>query len=141
MIIDNILLDRLTAQAKESPRLRMNMDLRNSAADSSQRMLNAIEPGSVVPVHRHQKTSETVVVLRGRVVEEYYDDAGVLVESFVLGDCHIADAPRNDVPMVYALNIPPGQWHTLRALESGTVILEMKDGAYEPISPEDVMEK
>ena len=75
----------------------MNLDLRNSAADSSQRMLNAIEPGSVVPIHRHQKTSETVVVLRGRMVEEYYDAAGVLVESFVLGDCHVADAPRNDV--------------------------------------------
>ena len=134
MKIDNILLDKLTAQAKESPRLRMNMDLRNSAADSSQRMLNAIEPGSVVPIHRHQTTSETVVVLRGRVVEEYYDDAGVLVESFVLGDCHVADAP-----MAYALNIPAGQWHTLRALESGTVILEMKDGAYEPIRAEDVM--
>ena len=139
MLIDNILLDKLTAQAKESPRLRMNMDLRNSSADSSQRMLNAIEPGSVVPIHRHQKTSETVVVLRGRVVEEYYDDAGVLVESFVLGDCHVADAPRNDVPMVYALNIPAGQWHTLRALENGTVILEMKDGAYEPISPADIL--
>ena len=97
MKIDNILLDKLTVQAKVSPRLSMNLDLRNSDADSSQRMLNAIEPGSVVPVHRHQKTSETVVVLRGRVVEEYYDGAGVLVESFVLGDCHVADAPRNDV--------------------------------------------
>ena len=117
----------------------MNMDLRNSDADSSQRMLNAIEPGSVVPVHRHQKTSETVVVLRGRVVEEYYDGAGVLVESFVLGDCHVADAPRNDVPMAYALNIPAGQWHTLRALESGTVILEMKDGAYVPVREEDII--
>ena len=150
MKIDDILLDKLTAQAKESPRLRMNLDLRNSAADSSQRMLNAIEPGSVVPIHRHQKSSETVVVLRGRVVEEYYDDAGVLVESFVLGYCHVADAPRNDVldfaprnavPVTCALNIPAGQWHTLRALESGTVILEMKDGAYEPIGAEDVMEK
>ena len=141
MIIDNILLDNLTAQAKESPRLRMNLDLRNSDADSSQRMLNAIEPGSVVPIHRHRKTSETVVVLRGRVVEEYYDDAGVLVESFVLGDCHVADAPRNDMPVACALNIPAGQWHTLRALESGTVILEMKDGAYEPIGAEDVMER
>ena len=139
MLIDNILLDKLTAQAQASPRLRMNLDLRNSDADSSQRMLNAIEPGSVVPVHRHQKTSETVVVLRGRVVEEYYDDAGVLVESFVLGDCHVADAPHNDVPMACALNIPAGQWHTLRALESGTVILEMKDGAYEPIGECDIL--
>ena len=139
MVIDSLLLDKLTAQAQDSPRLRMNLDLRNSDADSSQRMLNAIEPGSVVPIHRHQKTSETVVVLRGRVVEEYYDDAGVLVESFVLGDCHVADAPRNDMPVACALNIPAGQWHTLRALESGTVILEMKDGAYEPISPADIL--
>ena len=141
MKIDNTVLDNLTAQAQASPRLRMNMDHRNSSADTSQRMLNAIEPGSVVPIHRHRKTSDTVVVLRGRVVGVYYDDAGVLVESFVLGDCHVADAPRNDVPMAYALNIPAGQWHTLRALESGTVILEMKDGAYEPIGAVDVMER
>ena len=141
MKIDNILLDKLTAQAQASPRLRMNLDLRNSDGDSSQRMLNAIEPGSVVPIHRHQKTSETVVVLRGRVVEEYYDDAGVLVDSFVLGDCHVAGAPRNDVPVACAVNIPAGQWHTLRALESGTVILEMKDGAYEPIGTEDILDK
>ena len=117
----------------------MNLDLRNSDADSSQRMLNAIEPGSVVPIHRHQKTSETVVVLRGRVVEEYYDDAGVLVESVVLGDCHVADAPCNDMPVACALNIPAGQWHTLRALESGTVILEMKDGPFEPIQECDIL--
>ena len=90
MKIDNILLDKLTVQAKVSPRLSMNLDLRNSDADSSQRMLNAIEPGSVVPVHRHQKISETVVVLRGRVVEEYYDGAGVLVESF---DCSGLNVP------------------------------------------------
>ena len=139
MITDNSILDKLTAQAKESPRLRMNLDLRNSDADSSQRMLNAIEPGSVVPIHRHQKTSETVVVLRGRVVEEYYDDAGVLVESVVLGDCHVADAPRNDMPVACALNIPAGQWHTLRALDPGTVILEMKDGPYEPIQECDIL--
>ena len=129
MKIDNTLLDELTAQAQASPRLRMNMDLRNSAADTSQRMLNAIEPGSVVPIHRHRKTSETVVVLRGRVVEEYYSSAGVLEASFELA----AGGP------VFALNIPAGQWHTLRALESGTVILEMKDGAYEAISPADIL--
>ena len=129
MVIDSLLLDKLTAQAKESPRLRMNLDLRNSDADSSQRMLNAIEPGSVVPVHRHQKTSETVVVLRGRVVEEYYSSEGVVEASYELA----AGGP------VCALNIPAGQWHTLRALESGTVILEMKDGAYESISPADIL--
>ena len=153
MKIDNILLDNLTAQAQASPRLRMNLDLRTSAQDGSQRMLNAIEPGSVVPIHRHQKTSETVVVLRGSVVEEYYDEEGNLTESFVLapmGDCHVADAPRNDVldfaprndvPVACALNIPAGQWHSIKALVSGTVILEMKDGAYEPISDDDILRK
>ena len=131
MKIDNILLDNLTAQAQASPRLRMNLDLRNSDADSSQRMLNAIEPGSVVPVHRHQKTTETMVVLRGRVVEVYYSPDGSVEESVEVAAC----GP------VCALNIPAGRWHSLRALESGTVILEMKDGAYEPISAEDVMER
>ena len=131
MVIDSLILDKLTAQAKELPRLRMNLDLRNSDADSSQRMLNAIEPGSVVPIHRHQKTSETVAVLRGRVVEEYYSSEGVVEASFELA----AGGP------ICALNIPAGQWHTLRALESGTVILEMKDGAYEPVGAEDVMER
>ena len=129
MKIDNILLDNLTAQAQASPRLRMNLDLRNSDADSSQRMLNAIEPGSVVPVHRHQKTTETMVVLRGRVVEVYYSPDGSVEESVEVAAC----GP------VCALNIPAGRWHSLRALESGTVILEMKDGAYEPISPADIL--
>ena len=129
MNIDTLLLDKLTAEAKASPRLRMNLDLRNSAADSSQRMLNAIEPGSVVPVHRHRGSSETLVVLRGRVVEEYYDSEGVCVATYELA----AGGPA------FGLNIPAGQWHTLRALESGTVILEMKDGAYEPISPADIL--
>ena len=140
MIIDNTLLDKLTAHAKESPRLRMNMDLRNSAADSSQRMLNAIEPGSVVPIHRHQKTSETMVVLRGRVVEEYYSSAGVLEASYELAAGGGARSESGMTEVACALNIPAGQWHTLRALESGTVILEMKDGAYEPIGAEDVMD-
>ena len=146
MIIDNILLDKLTAQAKESPRLRMNMDLRNSDADSSQRMLNAIEPGSVVPIHRHQKTSETVVVLRGRVAEEYYSSEGLVEASYELaavGDARsesgMTERDSGMTEVACALNIPAGQWHTLRALESGTVILEMKDGAYEPIQECDIL--
>ena len=129
MVIDSLLLDKLTAQAKESPRLRMSLDLRNSDADSSQRMLNVIEPGSVVPVHRHRSTSETLVVLRGRVVEEYYSSDGAVEASYEL----------SAGGSVCALNIPAGQWHTLRALESGTVILEMKDGVYEPIGPADIL--
>ena len=148
MKIDNTLLDNLTAQAQASPRLRMNMDLRNSAEDTSQRMLNAIEPGSVVPVHRHRKTSETVVVLRGRVVEEYYSSEGVVEASHELaagGDARsesgMTERESDMTERACALNIPAGQWHTLRALESGTVILEMKDGAYEPIGAADVMER
>ena len=131
MRLDNKLFDEILLRAQESPRRRMNLDLRNSAEDSSQRMLNAIESGSVVPVHRHQKTSETMVVLRGRVVEEYYSPDGSVEESVEVAAC----GP------VCALNIPAGRWHSLRALESGTVILEMKDGPYEPISPADVMER
>ena len=123
MTINQAILDDLTAKAKESPRLRMNLDLRNGNDDTSQRMLNAIEPGSEVPIHRHQKTSETVVCLRGRVVEEYYDELErTCTESIEL-------SPNGPV---VALNIPAGQWHTLRSLESGSVILEMKDGKYVP---------
>lgn len=129
--IDTALLDSLTEQAKASSRLRMNLDLRTSDADTSQRMLNAIEPGSVVPIHRHQKTSETFVVLRGRVVEEFYDDSGTLEDV-----CEVSAGGE-----VCALNIPQGKWHTLKAFESGTVILEMKDGRYEPITEEDIMQK
>lgn len=130
MKITQAILDELTAKAKESPRLRMNMDLRNSAEDTSQRMLNAIEPGSVVPIHRHQKSSETVVCLRGRLVEEYYDEL----------ECMCTEAIElSPNGQTVALNIPAGQWHTVRALESGTVIIEMKDGAYEPTQDCDVL--
>ena len=130
MTINQAILDDLTAKAKESPRLRMNLDLRNGNDDTSQRMLNAIEPGSEVPIHRHQKTSETVVCLRGRLVEEYYDELErICTEAIEL-------SPNGPV---VALNIPAGQWHTVRALESGTVILEMKDGTYEPTGPEDIL--
>ena len=130
MKITQALLDKLTAEAKANPRLRMNLDLRNGADDQSQRMLNAIEPDSVVPIHRHQKSSETVVCLRGRVVEEYYDE--------LEWRCTEAIELSPNGPVV-ALNIPAGQWHTLRSLESGSVILEVKDGAYEPISEVDIL--
>ena len=125
-------MDNLSEQAKESPRLRMNYDLRDSERDTSQRMLNAIEPESQLPIHRHQKSSETVVCLRGRLVEEYYDgQKRVCTETIELSP----DGP------VVALNIPAGQWHTVRALESGTIILEIKNGAYEPLSEVDILEK
>ena len=128
--ISQALLDKLTAEAKASPRLRMNLDLRNSAEDTSQRMLNAIEPGSPLPIHRHQKTTETVVCLRGRLIEEFYDDLERTCTE------RIELSPNGPV---VALNIPAGQWHTVQALESGTVIMEVKDGPYEPIQDSDVL--
>ena len=130
MRITQQILDQLTEQAKASPRLRMNMDLRNSAEDQSQRMLNAIEPGSPLPIHRHQKTSETVVCLRGKLVWEFYDELERRCTE------RIELSPNG--PIV-ALNVPIGQWHTVHALESGSVILEVKDGPYEPISDADIL--
>ena len=129
MIIDQQILDNLTAQAKASPRLRMNMDLRNSPADQSQRMLNAIEPGTVMPIHRHLASSETVVCLRGHFEEYFYDDNGNLTDTLDMR------------PGGLVINIPAGQWHSLKSLETGTVLLEAKAGAYRPLREEEIWEK
>ena len=130
MKITQALLDTVSEQAKASPRLRMNYDLRNSAEDKSQRMLNAIEPGTVMPIHRHQKTSETIACLRGRFVIEFYDELErICTDSIEL-------SPNGEV---VAVNVPAGQWHSLRCLESNTVLLESKDGPWEPLTPEDIM--
>ncbi len=129
MTVDSKLLDRLSLEAAASPRLRMNFDLRNSDEDGSQRMLNAMEPGTVVPVHRHRTSSETVAVLRGAVRQNIYSSAGILVESFVV---EAADGCPFFV-------VPAGAWHNSEALKSGTVIFEAKDGAYQPLGNEDIM--
>ena len=146
MKITQQILDQLTEEAKASPRMRMNMDLRNGAEDQSQRMLNAIEPGSELPIHRHQKTSETVVCLRGRLVWEYYQE--LKVDSLKLKDSSEVQSSRvqkvQEIELspngpVVALNVPAGQWHTVKALESGSCILECKEGAYEPLADEDIL--
>jgi cupin fold WbuC family metalloprotein len=93
-------------------------------------MLNAFKPWSPLPIHRHMKSSETVVCLRGHLREVFYDEAGEVTEIIDL-------QPGSEC---VALNIPIGQWHTVEVLESGTVIMEVKDGAYEPLGTEDVME-
>ena len=128
MIIDKTILDRLTEQARNNPRLRMAMDLRNSPEDQSQRMLNALEPGTVLPVHRHKASSETCVCIRGHFEEYFYDENGNLTDTIDM------------VPGGVVLNIEKGQWHSLKCLESGTILFEAKDGAYQPLSPEDIME-
>ena len=127
MIIDQLLLDTLTAQAKASPRLRMNLDLRNSSEDKSQRMLNAIEPGTLMPIHRHRNSSETCICLRGHFEENFYDENGNLIETIDM------------VPGGVVLNIEVGQWHSLKSLESGTVLFEAKDGPYTSLAAADVM--
>lgn len=131
MIIDQKLLDSLSLQAKESPRLRQAFDLRTTPNDSSHRILNAVEPGTILPIHRHRSSAETIVVLRGKVVQHYYDENGNKIASFEL-------APNTEQ---VAMSVPVGQWHSLEVLEEGTVIFEAKDGAYEPLNDKDIMNK
>ncbi len=148
MVIDKKFLDVLLEQAKESPRLRMNYDMRTTSEDNSQRMLNALLPGTVLPIHRHTKTTETLVVLRGRMEEIFYEEGSEVVQegdSRCVDVCHkrvLRETERvllsADGP-VQGLSIPVGQWHTVNVLEP-TVILECKDGKYEPLGKEDVIE-
>ena len=130
MVYNKEILDNLSAQAKASPRLRQAMDLRNSPEDLSQRMLNALEPGTVMPIHRHHASSETVVLLRGRIQWVFYDDNGKETERVVL------DA-NSDLRM---LNVERDRWHSLVCLEEGSVLFESKDGAYQPLGDDEIME-
>lgn len=130
MVIDQVLLDGLSQQARQNPRLRQNLDFRNSAEDGSQRMLNALEPGTVLPIHRHRNSSETMIVVKGSLKELFYDDKGHVVGEWIC-------APNTDC---IGINIPAGQWHSLICLEPGTVLFEAKDGLWEPLSADDIME-
>ena len=123
-------LDQLLEQAQASPRLRMGHDLRNSADDQSQRMFNALIPGTEVPIHRHPTSNETVVILRGRLTEVYYDEKGNETKRYEL------DPQAGNLGM----SIPAGQWHTVEVHEP-TVIPEMKNGAYAPVAEADVIKR
>ena len=129
MVIDNKILDELSAQAKANPRLRQAMDLRNSPEDLSQRMLNALEPGTVLPIHRHRASSETVVILRGKIEWVFYDDNGHETERVTL------DA--NGEPRM--LNVERDRWHSLVCLEPNSVLYESKNGAYRPLGADEVL--
>jgi len=128
MKIDSKLLDELSAQAKVSPRLRMAYDLRTTPEDNSQRILNAMEPGTVLPIHRHRGSTETVVILRGKLRQNFYDENGKLVETLVI-------EPGTEC---VGFSVEVGRWHNSECLESGTVILECKDGRYEALGEEDI---
>lgn len=130
MIIDDKLLDSLQLQARASERKRMNFDLRNNAEEDSQRMLNVMEPGTVVPIHRHTTTIETVVILRGKMDEIFYDADGHEIQRF-----HLNASEGN-----YGLQIPMGQYHSVEAL-TPCAIIEIKAGTYAPLKPEDVIQK
>lgn len=129
MVITKEILDELSAKARASERLRCNLDLRNGAEDQSQRMLNALEPGTVMPIHRHKGSSETCVCIRGHFVEYLYDVNGNLTETIDM------------VPGGVVLNIEKGQWHSLKCLESGTILLEAKDGAYRPLEEDEILQR
>ena len=124
-------MDDLSAQAKANPRLRQAFDLRTTPEDNSQRILNAVEPGTFLPIHRHRGSTETIVVLRGKIVQYFFDDNGNKTASFEL-------APNT---AQVAMSVPVGQWHALESLEEGSVIFECKDGAYAPLTENDIMNK
>ena len=131
MEIDKGFIDELIEAAKANPRLRQSYDLRNSIGDLSQRMLNALEPGTIMPIHRHHASSETVVILRGRIRWIFYDDNGIETERVALD----ADG---DLRM---LNVEKDRWHSLECLESGSVLYESKDGPYHPLEEDEIMVK
>ncbi|MBR5204161.1 MAG: WbuC family cupin fold metalloprotein [Bacteroidaceae bacterium] len=129
-IIDNNLIDSVVAQAKESPRLRMNYNFHESLDDKCHRLLNALEPGTVVPVHRHPTKDESFVVLRGKIRVNTYNDAGQVTESVVLSP---ADGK-------YGVDIAKNVWHGVECLESGSVIFEVKEGPFVPHDKDGILE-
>ena len=140
MLIDEIFLGGLLEQAAESPRLRQNYDLRTSATDTSQRMMNALQPGTEVPIHRHEDTTETVVCLMGRLEEIIYEEVVEYVSERTSGTEDVMrktsfrEVERHllcPAEGLYGIQIPKGAWHTIRVMEP-SVIFEAKDGAYVP---------
>lgn len=119
MEINKDFLGKLFEQATMNPRLRQSFDLRTSSADTSQRMLNALLPGTVVPIHRHTQSNETVILLCGKIIEILYDDTGNETERF-----HLDPTLGN-----FGCVIPAGVWHSVDVLEP-SVIFEAKDGRY-----------
>ncbi|MBP8904042.1 MAG: WbuC family cupin fold metalloprotein [Paludibacteraceae bacterium] len=128
-ILDKNLLDTITDQAQESPRLRMNYNLHDNLDAKAQRLFNALEPGTVLPIHRHRNTAETYILVRGKLKVEYYNDNKELTDTEILD-------PNEGK---FGLHVPVGQWHTVIPLESGTMVFEVKDGPYAPFQPGDVL--
>lgn len=128
-IIDKNLLDSVSVAAKSSERLRMNHNFHENLEAPCQRMLNALEPGTSVPIHRHRHTAETYVLLRGKLKINFYNDEKDVIEQEIL------DLSYGH----YGIHIPAGVWHSMEVLESGTIIFETKDGPYTPITEQDIL--
>ena len=129
MILNDELLDKVTAEALASPRLRMNFNLHESLDAKAQRLINVLLPGTVLPIHRHRHTAETYVLLRGKMSVVFYDGTGSQIERYLL------DPALGN----YGVQIPKGQWHTVEVIEP-SAIFEVKDGPYMPLDPEDMMD-
>ena len=129
MIINDTLLNKITKEAKENSRLRMNYNIHESLDAKVQRLLNVLLPGTVLPIHRHRHTAETYILLKGKMFVVFYDDLGGQTERYLL-DTSIGN---------YGVNIPKGQWHGIEVIEPST-IFEVKEGPYKPIEPEDILE-
>lgn len=119
-LIDQSLLDKVATEAKDSPRLRMNYNFHQNLEEKCHRFLNAVEPGTVVPVHRHPTKDESFVLLRGKVRVTTHNDDGSVLESVIL----------NPEEGRFGVNIPKGVWHTLEAIEPNSVIFECKEGPF-----------
>ena len=128
-IIDEQLLNEVGAQAKESPRLRMNYNFHQSLDELCHRFINAVEPGTEVPIHRHPTKDESFVILRGKVRVTTHNDDGSIIEDVVL-----SQESGN-----YGVDIPKNVWHKLESLESGSVIFECKEGPFVPHEQEGVL--
>ena len=139
MFFDKDFLDKLSEQAKQNPRLRQSYDLRTTPEDNSQRMLNALEPGTLMPIHRHRNTSETMVMVRGKLIERFYDEKGNITEERLMVNGEEVMVNGSSEESCSIVQIPAGQWHSLEVLESGTIIFEAKDGMYEPLGEEDIL--
>jgi cupin fold WbuC family metalloprotein len=129
MIIDENLLNAVTEKAKSSPRLRMNYNFHQSLGEKCHRFLNAVEPGTEVPIHRHPTKDETFVLLRGRVRVTTHNDDGSIIEDIVL-------CPEEGK---YGVNIQKGIWHKVESLASGSCFFECKEGPFVPHEEEGIL--
>jgi len=128
-LIDENLLNNLTEEAVANPRLRKNFNLHNSLDDKVQKLLNALEPGTILPIHRHINTDEVYFMVRGSLIVKFYNEQKELTKTQEL----------NPQTGQFGISIPAGQWHTIEVLEKGTIIFEVKEGPYSPLKEDDIL--